>query len=266
MNEAQLSHTFEEFELQSRVLGLSRRITVWLPPGRITSGDRFPVLYLNDGQNLFDPRRAFAGVTWQAADTAARLIEWGRLPRIVIVGIDHGVMRRAREFLPVEDPINPHSKRPLGRQYAEFVVRELMPLVQQKFPVDRGASATGFGGSSYGAVSALFTALEHPGVFGRLLLESPSLYVGRRYLLRRARTARRWPSRIYLGVGTAETRRSDWNAETVANVRRLEEILRVRGFGSRRLKVVVQEGATHSEGAWAQRLSEALVFLYGSRV
>jgi enterochelin esterase-like enzyme len=265
MNEAQLSHTFEEFEISSRALGLSRRITVWLPPGRIVSGDRFPVLYLNDGQNLFDPRRAFAGVTWQAADTAARLIEWGLLPRIVIVGIDHGVTRRAREFLPVEDPLNPHSKRPLGRRYAEFVVRELMPLVQRRFPVERRASATGFGGSSYGAVAALFTALEHPGVFGRLLLESPSLYIGRRYLLRRARTARRWPSRIYLGVGTAETRRADWNDETVGNVRGLEDILRLRGFGSRRLKVTVQEGATHSEGAWARRLPEALAFLYGSR-
>jgi predicted alpha/beta superfamily hydrolase len=102
-------------------------------------------------------------------------------------------------------------------------------------------------------------------VFGRLLLESPSLYVGNRYLLRRARAAKRWPSRVYLGVGTAETRRADWNAETVANVLALERILRATGMGPRRLRVRVEEGATHSEGAWAARLPEALEFLFGSR-
>ena len=263
MTEAQPSHTFETFELPSRALGVSRRITVWLPPGRIQARDRFPVLYLNDGQNLFEPQRAFAGVTWQVADTAAQLIEWGLIPRMLIVGIDHGGTRRAREFLPIEDHQNPDAKRPLGRRYAKFVVHELMPLIQNAFPAERGASVTGFGGSSYGAVAALFTALEHPGVFGRLLLESPSLYVGRRYLLRRARGAGRWPARVYLGVGTAETRRADVNVETVANVQRLETILRARGLGARRLKVAVQEGATHSEQAWARRLPEALCFLYG---
>jgi predicted alpha/beta superfamily hydrolase len=263
MTEAQQSHTFEEFELPSRSLGMPRRITVWLPPGRIHRSDRYPVLYLNDGQNLFDPRRAFGGVTWQVAETATRLIALGLLPPLVIVGIDHGGMRRAREFLPVPDTRNPYARRPLGRQYGEFVLRELMPIIERTFPVARGASATGFGGSSYGAVAALFTTLEHPGVFGRLLLESPSLYVGRGYLLRRAKEARRWPARIYLGVGTAETRRQEWNDETVANVRRLEGTLRGRGFGPRRLKVVVQEGATHSEHAWAARLPEALAFLFG---
>ena len=99
----------------------------------------------------------------------------------------------------------------------------------------------------------------------RLLLESPSLYVGNEYLLRKARAARRWPLRVYLGVGTAETSRSDWNEETVGNVRKLDTILRRAGLGPRRLKVVVEEGATHSEGAWAARLPMALEFLFGRR-
>jgi predicted alpha/beta superfamily hydrolase len=103
-----------------------------------------------------------------------------------------------------------------------------------------------------------------PGVFGRLLIESPSLYVGDAYLLRRARAAARWPSRVYLGVGTAETRRQDWNDETVANVRKLEAVLRRAGLGPKRLQVVVEEGASHSEEAWAARLPIALRFLFGS--
>jgi predicted alpha/beta superfamily hydrolase len=111
----------------------------------------------------------------------------------------------------------------------------------------------------------LYASLVHPGVFGRLLLESPSLYVGNQFMLRKARSATRWPSRIYLGVGTRETSRADWNEETVANVQALEKILRGRGFGPRRLKVVVEEGATHSEDAWAGRLAGALTFLFGGR-
>ena len=78
---------------------------------------------------------------------------------------------------------------PLGAQYANFVTRELMPFIERHYPVARGAANTGFGGSSYGAIAALYTALVKPGKFGRLLIESPSLYVGSRYLLRQAQLA-----------------------------------------------------------------------------
>ena len=139
-----------------------------------------------------------------------------------------------------------------------------MPFIEREYPVARGASNAAFGGSSYGAVATLFTAMAHPGVFGRLLLESPSLYVGGGVLLRRARRVRRWPQRVYLGVGTDETRRHDWNVETVANVRRLEAILRRAGLGARRLRVTVEEGASHSEAAWAGRFAQALEFLFGA--
>jgi predicted alpha/beta superfamily hydrolase len=248
-------------EIASAALGLSRRITVWLPDGAWSSP--CPVLYLNDGQNLFDSARAFAGVTWRVAETAAWLIERRLIPPLVIVGIDHGELRRAREYLPVEDERNPFARDPLAPEYAAFVTTELMPFVEREYRVARGASNTAFGGSSYGAVAALFTSMTYPGTFGRLLLESPSLYVGRGALLKRARRAKRWPQRVYLGVGTAETRRNDWNVETVENVRRLETILRGAGLGPRRLRVTVEEGATHSESAWAGRLGQALEFLFG---
>ena len=103
-----------------------------------------------------------------------------------------------------------------------------------------------------------------PGVFGKLLIESPSLYVGGE-VLGRAGYVGRWPGRIYLGVGTAETSRAERNEETVRNVLKLEAILRRAGLGERRLRVVVEPGATHSEGAWAGRLPLALEFLFGDR-
>lgn len=251
-------------ELSSLFLGTSRQITIWGPARALQGrGGPYPVLYLNDGQNLFHPARAFAGSTWRVPQSAAALVRRRRIPPMLIVGIDHGGARRSREYLPVEDERNAEARKPLGRAYAEFVTREVMPFVARTYPVARGPAATGFGGSSYGAVAALYTALLKPGVFGRLLLESPSLYVGREYVIRRARRATRWPGRVYLGVGTAETSRADWNEETVANVRTLEAILRRARLGPRRLRVTVAEAARHSEAAWAARLPDALSFLFG---
>jgi predicted alpha/beta superfamily hydrolase len=249
--------------ISSVALGLTRRVCVWLPPGVRASTRYFPALYLNDGQNLFDPARSFIGVTWGVRETVNRLVRRGLIPPLIVVGIDHGGQRRAREFLPVEDDRNRDSRHPLGRAYVEFVTRDVMPFVQRRYPVDRRASSNGIGGSSYGAVAALFAVLDRPGVFGRLLLESPSLYVGDAYLLRRARRAERWPGRVYLGVGTAETSRQDWNEETVEDVRKLDGILRRARLGPRRLMTKIEAGASHTEAAWAARLPEALTFLFG---
>lgn len=237
-----------------------------LPPQfRVPQGAHgpVPVLYLNDGQNLIEPERAFGGRTWRVAETVNWLVTERMIPPLLVVGIDHGGVSRAREYLPVEDERNPTGKRPLGRQYVEFVTREVIPFIERTYPVARRVSARAFGGSSYGAMAALLTVLERPGTFGRLLIESPSLYVGGRLLLRKARRAPRWPARVYLGVGTAETGRDEIDRETVENVHALESILRDAGLGAKRLKVVVREGATHSEDAWAARLPEALAFLFG---
>ena len=251
--------------IESRHLETTRRITVLRPRRRHgAKNESFPVLYLNDGQNLFDSSRAFGGVSWNVQETVNKLVRRHAIPPIIVVGIDHGEGRRSREYLPVEDERNPDARNPLGRRYADFLVSEVMPFIEGAYPAARGAGHTAIGGSSYGAVAALYTSLVRPGVFGRLLLESPSLYVGNRFLLRKARSTARWPSRIYLGVGTRETSRGDWNEETVANVRKLEAILRGRGLGPRRLKVVVEEGAAHSEHAWAGRLANAMAFLFGA--
>jgi predicted alpha/beta superfamily hydrolase len=251
--------------ISSRVLRTDRRLTVLRPRfrDRMPPPGGLPVLYLNDGQNLFDPSRAFAGNTWRASETVNALVRHGQIPPLLVVGIDHGGPQRAREYLPVEDERNPMARRPLGRHYVEFVTREVIPFIESTYPVARRTSSRAFGGSSYGAIAALLTVLESPGLFGRLLLESPSLYVGGRRMLRRARRAPRWPARVYLGVGTRETGEPDINREAVEDVRALESILRDGGLGPKRLRVVVEDGASHSEDSWAARLPGALTFLFG---
>ncbi len=249
-------------ELRSRVFGNTRLVRVWLPPDYDGWGDtRYPVLYLNDGQNLFDPATAFAGVHWQVGETATRLIGEKKIPPLIIVGIDNTGKSRAGEYIPYRSR-DPRILRPRGARYPEFLRREVMPLIEERYSVLRGPENTGLGGSSLGGLITLYTQLASPGVFGRLLIESPSLFVASRKILKEARSFRAWPERMCVGMGTREVGAAEKDARIVEDVRDLAAILREAGLDEKRLRVRIEEGATHTESAWARRFPEALEFLY----
>ena len=140
------------------------------------------MFYLNDGQNLFDPATAYIGVDWQADEAADRLIRDGKIPPLIIVGIDNAQKDRPKEYLPYRS-FHPPVMRPQGKRYPEFLLNEVMPFVYQHYRIARGPENTGLGGSSLGAIISLFTAMDRPGIFGRLLLESPSLFISNRQLI-----------------------------------------------------------------------------------
>jgi predicted alpha/beta superfamily hydrolase len=248
-------------ELNSRIFGNTRLLRVWLPPDYDGWGDtRYPVLYLNDGQNLFEPATAFAGVDWQVGETATRLIAEEKIRPLIIVGIDN-TRNRASEYIPYKSR-DPKVLNAKGDCYPDFLQREVMPLIEERYAVLRGSANTGLGGSSLGGLITLYTQLAAPGVFGRLLIESPSLFVANGKILKQSARLRNWPQRIYLGVGTHEVGNADKDAETVDDVRELESILRLAGLDDQRLKVLVEECAAHNEAAWAARLPGALEFLF----
>jgi enterochelin esterase-like enzyme len=250
---------------KSQIFRNTRMLRVWLPPGYEdpeNRGLRYPVFYLNDGQNLFDRATAFTGVEWQVDETADRLIREGRIPPVIIVGIDHAQNNRAREYLPYRS-LNPHLLRPQGKQYPDFLLSEVMPFLHHQYRVAEGTENTGVGGSSLGAISALYTVMNRPGIFGRLLLESPSLFISRQQFLKRARAFRQWPQQVFLAIGTKEVGREGRNERVVEDVRELEHVLRRAGLGEDRLRVRIDEDATHNEAAWAKRFPEALTFLFG---
>jgi predicted alpha/beta superfamily hydrolase len=248
-------------ELNSRVFGNTRLLRVWLPPDYDGWGaNRYPILYLNDGQNLFDSATAFAGVHWQVGETATRLIAEQKIRSLIIVGIDN-TKNRASEYIPYRSK-DPRVVNAKGKCYPEFLQREVMPLIEGRYSVLRGPENTGLGGSSLGGLITLYTQLAAPGVFGRALIESPSLFVANRKVLEESRGFPDWPARTYLGVGTREVGDAEKDAKVVADVRELETIMREAGLDEQRLKVLIAEGATHSETAWAARFPEALEFLY----
>ena len=231
----------------------------WLPP-KFSKRTTYSVLYLNDGQNLFgdgDPDSEGGG--WHVDETAARLIEEQRVVPLIVVGIDNGGERaRSVDYLPVPDAFSEDPDPRGADRYLTFVIDELMPFIDRKYPTLHGPEHTGIGGSSYGAVSALYAALSRPGVFGRVLLESPSVAVGNGMLLDQARAATVWPARIVMGVGTSEGR----GGRGAGAFETLVDILHAAGLGDDRLKVVVQDGGRHNEASWAARFPDALAFLF----
>jgi predicted alpha/beta superfamily hydrolase len=246
----------------SRVFHNTRMLRVWLPPG-YSSPDRrnkrYAVMYLNDGQNLFDACTSiFNPREWRVDETATTLIQSGQIHPLIIVGIDNAGKRdRPSEYLPFpDDTLKPPVTRVHGKDYPRFLLDEVIPFINREYRTDPDPVKTGLGGSSYGAGIALYTVMRHPGRFGRLLLESPSLYAHENYLLNKAERFANWPDKVFIGVGSI--------GEPVDDVHRLQNTLRRERLGDTRLLVIEQPGAAHNEEAWAQRFPLTLRFLYGS--
>ena len=253
-------------EFTSRIFRNQRMLRIWTPSEYDrpeSSGRRYPVFYLNDGQNLFESSTSFTGVEWRVGETAGRMIEQKLIPAMIFVGIDNARIERMKEYLPYRS-LNPPVLRPRGERYPEFLTHEVMPFVAQRYRIAKGPAHTALGGSSLGGLISLYTILAAPGVFGCALLESASLWVANRRILRDCRGFHQWPHKMFMGVGTREVGRDDKDLQTVENVRELERILRRSGMDERRLRVEIADGATHSEGAWAARLPDALRFFFGT--
>ncbi|MFZ0293702.1 MAG: alpha/beta hydrolase-fold protein [Candidatus Sulfotelmatobacter sp.] len=253
-------------EFRSRIFKNTRFLRVWLPPGYddAENGDRFyPVLYLNDGQNLFESSTAFGGVEWGVDETADRLICEGTIRPLIIVGIDNTGKDRIREYMPHRS-MHPMMLRVQGRRYPDFLIREVMPFVENTYRIATSPENTGLGGSSLGALIALYTAISRPGVIGRLLLESPSLWASNRQAIKESRAVRIWPEKIFLAAGTAEAGTPERSRTVVDDVRELAAIMRRAVLSESRLRMVIKDGAGHTESAWGERFPEALQFLFGS--
>jgi predicted alpha/beta superfamily hydrolase len=259
-----------ELELRSVVFGNTRTVRVLLPPGysRPENAARgYPVFVFTDG------RAAFDGNGWDLPGTARGLWATGAIEEVIFVGVDNGgstletrdpVRDRAAEYLPYPDPTwdEVPSPEPRGDRFPSFLFDEVVPLVDRTFRT-RTDTPIGLAGASYGGVIALYTAMQRPDRIGRLLIESPSLHVGDGVLLANARGCESWPSRVYIGVGTAEGDTRQIRSRMVEGARELDEIVE-SGTREGRTRLIVREGARHAYDAWCERLPEALSFLLGA--
>jgi predicted alpha/beta superfamily hydrolase len=244
-------------DLQSQFLGPKRNVLVYLPPGYDADPSRrYPTLYLQDGQNLFDSATAYGGVEWGVDETAQALIETGEIEPLIIVGVYNTGEHRIDEYTPTLDP--KVKKGGQGDRYGRFLIEELKPFIDSQYRTRTDPGSTGLGGSSLGGLLTLYLGLRIPQRFGRLMVMSPSVWWDGAMILRYVESlSAKSPTRIWLDIGTREGR------VTPGKVRQLNELLIKKGWRPDvDLSFLEVQGGQHSERDWAARVGPALKFLY----
>ena len=230
---------------------------VYLPPMYDEQPDRrFPVLYMQDGQNLFDPETCFVkGNYWHMGETADHLAGTGEIEPVIIVGIYNSGEHRIDEYTPVKD-------RRLGGgeadAYGQMIVEELKPFVDHTYRTLPGREHCGLGGSSLGGLVTLYLGLRYPWLFSKLAVMSPSVWWRNRAILKTVEKIPRKPElKIWLDIGTKESQRALPDAQELH-----VQLVKKGWLDGHDLAYTEAQDADHSEGAWAARVGPMLKFLF----
>jgi len=258
---------YENFH--SEIMGNDRNIYVYLPPGYHENSDRnYPVLYMQDGQNIFNAETSFGGVEWRVDETAEEMIRRGDIKDIIIVGISN-TPDRMGEYTHVKDPEYGGGRLDA---YGDFLTKELKPFIDSKYRTSKAPEDTGIAGSSLGGLSSIYLGWKFPNTFGLVGALSPSLWWAGKDLIGRIGndSQQKGPSSIWIDMGTDEA----WSDENnngindhLENSRAMGEVFLNKGYElGRELFYHEDPGATHNEWFWANRFDKVLSFLYGKNV
>ncbi len=248
----------------SRILNNDRDVLVYLPPAyEAHKNKRYSVLYMNDGQNLFDGATSFVvGQEWQVDETVESLISKGIVEPLIVVGVYNAGKDRINEYTPTED-----EKYKMGGKadlYGRMLVEELKPFIDANYRTRKGAKHTGLGGSSLGGLVSLYLGLKYSDVFGRLAVVSPSVWFANRQIVRYVDALVKRPHlRIWIDTGTKEGRNAEEAKQTLTDARLLKDALVRKGWRPYKdLSYFEASGAEHNERAWAARVELILRFLF----
>jgi predicted alpha/beta superfamily hydrolase len=238
--------------VHSPQLDNERGLLVYLPPSYDAGAQRYPVLYMHDGQNLFDPATSFAG-EWAVDQTLEAASETGL--EAIVVGIPNMGAERSNEYSPFLDPKNGGGK---GELYLRFIVETVKPIIDADFRTLTDRANTGIAGSSMGGLISLYAFFRYRHAFGFAGIMSPSLWFADRAVLDWVERQPFAGGRIYIDVGMKE------GQKTLGDVMRLRDVLEAKGYRNLHdLLCVVDTAGDHSERAWARRLHRKLRFLLG---
>ncbi|MEO7795780.1 MAG: alpha/beta hydrolase-fold protein [Thermoanaerobaculia bacterium] len=241
-----------------------RAVQVYLPPGYREGREDFPVIYLHDGQNLFDPATAYAG-SWHAERALDRLAHRGR--PVIAVAIPNAGVRRIHEYASFRDRRYGGGG---GEAYLDWLTERVQPLVERSFRVQRGPETTAIAGASMGGLISLFAFWARRQNFGLVGAMSPSLFFAEEALTLGIERHPPAVGRAYLDVGTLEGRRNRRRktppkspSGAMKRLRRLRRVLERSGFKEGQdLRWIEEPGGRHDEAAWAHRLPGMLEFLF----
>jgi predicted alpha/beta superfamily hydrolase len=240
----------------SAKLSVARDVWVYFPPSyEENTSARFPVVYMHDGQNLFDAALAFGGVEWRIDEAMNQGAEDGSIREAIVVGVGN-TRERMSEYTPVADPTYGGGN---GDTYLEVLQTELKPLVDRSLRTLPDRANTGVMGSSLGGLISAQAGIRRSSTFGFVGVFSPSAWWNDRWLAGQVKNTMAPRPRVYLDSGNAGASNDD-----VVNTRALADEYRKSGYtDGPEFKYVVQDGATHSERYWAERAPAALAFLLG---
>lgn len=241
---------------ESKILSNTRDLTVYLPPGYDEKDNRhYPVLYMQDNQNLFDANRAYVpGNHWRLHEAADAAIGERSASPMIIVGVDHGGLARADEYTPVEDPRHKAGGR--AAEYARMLIEEVKPFIDGRYRTLPDPENTAVGGSSLGGLVSLYLLLHHSDVFRLAAVMSPSVWWSDRAIVPEVDAFGGKPTRLWLDIGGRE------GAEALSDTRELRDRMQAKGWGGETFRYYEDRRGDHSERAWARRVRTALEFLF----
>ncbi len=249
-------------DFESPQLGNRRRIQVYLPPGyEAAVGRRYPVLYVHDGQNVFDASTAYTGVEWGLDEAAERLIAAGKIAPLIIVAVDNTPNRRD-EYSVAVDAARGGGK---GAQYLAFVCDTLKPFIDRTYRTRPEREHTGILGSSMGGLISASALLDRSSVFSRAGVVSPALFWSERAAIEQYRgvAAPPRPVRLWLDIGSAEGGELPTFSRAVQDCESLAAILRERGWTEGNdFRYELISGGRHHERDWAARADRILEYLF----
>ena len=233
-------------------LNATRRISALLPHDYHTTDKKYPVLYLQDGQNLFNPLSGFGD--WAIDKSMQKLAEEG-LSDLIIIAIDHGEQERIIEYLPYYHPRFGKGK---GNFYIQFMIEKLIPYINNHYRTLTDFEHTGIGGSSMGGLISLHAGLSNPKVFGKMMIFSPSLWISRMIFNNTKTFVPLEASKIYLYAGGQES------AEHLPNAQMLETIIRNKMVKGHNIDFhfSMKESGNHSEIHWREEFPKAVKWLF----
>ncbi|PDV99614.1 glycogen debranching protein GlgX [Candidatus Chloroploca asiatica] len=230
-----------------------RDILIYLPPSYDNGSlDRYPVVYMHDGQNLFDATTSYIGVEWGVDETMEALAQQGI--EAIVVGIPNIGERRIDEYSPFIDEASGGGIR--GDAYVDFLSNTLKPHIDRAFRTKPEPEFTTIMGASMGGLISLYAMLQRPDSFGNAGMMSGAFWFGERAIFDYVRQYKGVPGRVYLDVGTAE------ETQLKQDVRNMGQLLMDKGYTfGRKLRYVEEHGGEHNEAAWGRRFGKAIQWL-----
>jgi predicted alpha/beta superfamily hydrolase len=236
-------------------LNRTRRIWMYFPPDYETSGLSYPVLYMHDGQNLFDASTAFSG-EWEVDETLNTLAQQG-LHVPLVVGIDNGGADRIDEYTPWA---NSQYGGGDGEKYIQFIVETLKPYIDQNYRTLPNRENTGIMGSSLGGLISHFGSLKYQDVFGKAGLFSPSYWFSDSVWGFTHDTGKQEDMRFYQLCGTNES------TGMVGQMQRMNDTLKSIGFAQEKIYNKIVTGGQHNEKLWREAFGDAYIWLFNEYV